>query len=73
MWVLVILGIFVGPGMDQNLYPITRQQVDTYPSKAACDADAQKQMAIFAAGLPGKPAFLKSTCVEITGPAGTPS
>jgi len=70
MWVLVILGIFVGPGMDQNLYPVTRQEVGTYPLREACDADSQKQMAAFVKDLGQKPELLVSTCVQVIGPVG---
>ena len=73
MWVLVIMAVFVGPEADQSIYPVTRHQMQTYPSEAACRLDQKAQVRAFYESLPAQPVVFGGTCVEVTGPVGTSS
>jgi len=66
MWVLVIMAVFVGPESDQNLYPVTRNTMESYPSEIACKADQAAQTRTFYQSLPAKPVVFGGTCVQIT-------
>jgi hypothetical protein len=66
MWVFVIMAVFVGPELDQNLYPVTRHTMSLYPSEVACKADQAAQTRTFYQSLPAKPVVFGGVCVQIT-------
>jgi len=65
MWALVIIAVFVGPELDQNLYPVTCNTLQTYPTEAACHDDQSRQVRLFYQTLPVKPAVFGGTCVKL--------
>lgn len=65
MWVLVMMAVFIGPELDQSLYPVTGKTLQSYPTEAACKADKITQTRAFYQSLPVKPAVFGSTCVEV--------
>jgi hypothetical protein len=73
MWVLVIIAVFQSPDLDQNIFPVTRHQMQSYPTEAACRLDQKAQIKAFYESLPTQPVVFGGTCVEITGPVGAPT
>lgn len=70
MYALFIAFLFVIPGSDPPVMPITRSEVQHYMTEASCKADTATQLKLMLAEVPEKPDLIISKCVKITGPAG---
>jgi flagellar biosynthesis protein FliP len=70
MYVLFISLFFILPSNEAQYANATRNKVESYINKEACQSDIDNQVSKFVSKMPREPDLIGTYCVEVTGPAG---